>query len=194
MRLIDFDPMAQEGLNGVRVEKLTSLIQELKENPEKAAPLNKWAARVKWIGGFRNEVRAGGNLITSDEPEGLGGTGSALNPAQLLLAAVGTCLSVGLTANATAKGIKIDDLEIETEGRIDNILTFLGLSEKGHPGYKDVKLKVHLSADAPPDVLKKLLEYSVRTSPFCNTVVRKANLTTELHTGEETHQFRYSPA
>lgn len=186
--------VSEEGLNGVRVAKLTGLIQELKGSPEKAAPLNKWAARVKWLGGFRNEVYAEGNVIRSDEPDRIAGTGTGLNPAQLLLAAVGTCLSVGLAANATAKGIKIEDLEIETEGEIDNILTFLGLSEEGHPGYKDVRLKVYLKADAPPEVLKELTEYSVKTSPFCNTIVRQVNLTTELHTAKLKHEFQYVPA
>jgi uncharacterized OsmC-like protein len=184
----------QEGLNGVRIEKLTSVIQELKGSPEKAAPLNKWATRVKWLGGFRNEVYAEGNVIRSDEPDRIAGTGTGLNPAQLLLAAVGTCLSVGLAANATAKGIKIDDLEIEAEGEIDNILTFLGLSEEGHPGYKDVRLKVYLKSDSPSKVLKELIEYSVKTSPFCNTIVRPVNLTTELHTAGSEHQFQYLPA
>lgn len=185
--------ISEEGLNGVRVGKLTSLIQEFKENPEKAAPLNEWSARVKWLGGFRNEVYAEGNVIRSDEPDRVAGTGTGLNPAQLLLAAVGTCLSIGLAANATAKGIKIEDLEIETEGEIDNILTFFGVSEEGHPGYKDVRLKVYLKADAPPEVLKELTEYSVKTSPFCNTIVRKVNLTTELIAPQLKHEFLFIP-
>lgn len=186
--------VSEEGLNGVRVGKLSALIEELKEEPSKAEPLNKWSSRVKWLGGFRNEVYAEGNVVRSDEPERLAGTGTGLNPAQLLLAAVGTCLSIGLAANATAKGIKIKDLEIQAEGQIDNILTFFGLSREGHPGYKDVRLKVYLDADAPPEVVKELVEYSVRTSPFCNTVVRRANLTTEVSAPQLKHEFQFVPA
>lgn len=184
----------EEGLNRVRVGKLTTLVQELKEEPEKAEPLNRWTTRVKWLGGFRNEVYAENNIIRSDEPDRLAGTGTGLNPAQLLLASVGTCLSVGYAANATARGIKIDDLEIELEGQIDNILTFFGLSKQGHPGYKDVKVRVFLKSGAPPEAIKELHEYTVQSSPFCNTVARKVNLTTEIITPELKHEFPFNPA
>jgi uncharacterized OsmC-like protein len=186
--------MSEEGINGVRFGKLVSLIDELRGDPSKAEPLNQWNARVKWLGGFRNEVYAEGQAIRSDEPERLAGTASGLNPAQLQLAAVGTCLSVGYAANATARGIKIDDLEIEVEGKIDNILTFLGLSEKGHPGFQDVRVKVYLKCDAPPEVVKDLHDYTVRTSPFCNTLARQVNLTTEVITPNASHEFTFVPS
>ncbi len=186
--------MSEEGLNNVRFGKLLSLIEELKTDRDKAEPLNRWSARVKWLGGFRNEVYAEGQTIRSDEPERLAGTATGLNPAQLQLAAVGTCLSVGYAANATARGIKIDDLEIEVEGKIDNILTFLGLSDEGHPGYKDVRVKVYLKSDAPPESIKDLHDYTVRTSPFCNTVARQVNLTTEVITPNARHEFAFVPS
>ncbi len=167
-------------LNEVNVEKLTNVIQTLKENPEAAEPFNKWNARVKWLGGFRTAIQAGGYTIRSDEPEELAGTATGPNPAQLLLSATASCLAVGYAANATARGIKIDDLEIDAEGELDNILYFLGLSDKGHPGYKDVKFKVFLKSDAPAEALKELHEYTLRTSPICNSVARRVNLTAEL--------------
>ncbi len=109
-------------LNDVNVAKLTDVIQTLKENPEAAEPFNKWNAHVKWLGGFRTAIQAGGYTFRSDEPEELAGTGTGPNPAQLLLSATASCLAVGYAANATARGIKIDELEINAEGELDNIL------------------------------------------------------------------------
>lgn len=172
---------------------MSSLIEELKRDPSKGEPLNHWSTRIKWLGGFRNEVYAEGHTIRSDEPERVAGTGTGLNPAQLMLAAVGTCLSVGLAANATAKGIKIEDMEIQAEGEIQNILVFFGLSQEGQPGYENVKLKVYMKADAPPEVIKELTEYSVKTSPFCNTIARRVNLTTEVSTPQYKHEFPFIP-
>jgi uncharacterized OsmC-like protein len=167
-------------LNDVNVEKLTNLIETLKARPQDAEPFNRWNARVKWLGGFRSAIQAGGHTIRSDEPEELAGTATGPNPAQLLLSATASCLAVGYAANATARGIKIDELEIEAEGELDNILYFLGLSDEGHPGYRDVKFKVYLKSDVPPEALKELHEYTLRTSPICNSVARRVNLTAEL--------------
>ena len=46
--------------------------------------------------------------IASDEPAGLGGTDTAPNPVEQVLAALGNCLAVGSAANATARGIALD--------------------------------------------------------------------------------------
>ncbi len=175
-------------LNDVNVEKLTSLLETLKARPQDAEPFNRWNARVKWLGGFRTAIQAGGHTIRSDEPEDLAGTATGPNPAQLLLSATAACLAVGYAANATERGIKIDELEINAEGQLDNILYFFGLSNEGHSGYRDVKFDVYLKSDAPAEALKELHEYTLRTSPICNSVARRVNLTAKLVTPQVTDE------
>src|SRR6478735_9091523 len=54
-----------------------------------------------------------------DEPPGLLGDDTAPNPSEASLAALGSCLAVGIHANAVARGITVFKLEIELEGDLN---------------------------------------------------------------------------
>ena len=54
-----------------------------------------------------------------DEPPGLLGDDTAPNPSEASLAALGSCLAVGIHANAVASGITVYRLEIELEGDLN---------------------------------------------------------------------------
>lgn len=66
---------------------------------------------------------------------------------ELLLAALGSCLSVGDAANAAAMGIELDDLRFELEGDID-LRSFLRISEDVRPGYDSLTCTAFVDADA----------------------------------------------
>src|SRR5690348_18145192 len=54
-----------------------------------------------------------------DEPPPLLGDDTAPNPTEALLAALGTCVAVGLQANAVARGWTVRGIEVELEGDIN---------------------------------------------------------------------------
>lgn len=169
-------------LNGISLQKFEQLIETARRDPEAAKSLNQWSAKVQWLGGFRSQIYARGHSgIISDEPNELVGTDKGPNAVECILGALGSCLTVGYVANASARGIKIDSLEIGLDGEIDNILNFLGLSEEGHPGYKKIKAKVYLrSSDATPGQLRELHEYVLKTSPVGNTLRRSVAIEADL--------------
>jgi OsmC-like protein len=75
-----------------------------------------------------------------DEPPALLGDDTAPNPSEAALAALGSCLAVGIHANAVARGITVYKLEIELEGDL-NITAVWGtgdLSDKP-VGFTDVR-------------------------------------------------------
>jgi uncharacterized OsmC-like protein len=159
--------------NGVDATAVVAYAQNL----QAAAPADgtRFAANVHWRGGFRNEIQVRDLAPTyADEPEILGGTNSAPNPVELILGALGSCLSIGYTAGATARGITIRDLRIELEGRID-LPVFFGLKE-GHAGYEDIAVRVHLDTDAPAEAVSALHEAVLQTSPVGHTLARPADL------------------
>ena len=63
-----------------------------------------------------------------DEPPALLGDDTAPNPTEALLAALGSCLSVGIHANAVARGITLYKVEFELEGDI-NITAVWGVGD-----------------------------------------------------------------
>ena len=119
-------------------------------------------------------------------PFGGGGDADALSllnddmmpsPSESLLAALGSCLSVSIQANAAARAIPIRRLAIELEGDIDfaalwgtGDLDFKGL------GFETIRISVQIEADTPRAVLQALLDHAVRWSPIANTLYNPINL------------------
>jgi uncharacterized OsmC-like protein len=116
-----------------------------------------------------------------DEPPGLLGDDTAPNPSEASLAALGSCLAVGIHANAVARGITVFKLEIELEGDL-NITAVWGtgdLSEKP-VGFTDVRAKVTFEADKPRAELEELIAHARLWSPVANTFSRPVNVEVKL--------------
>src|SRR4051794_26113228 len=105
-------------VNGLDVQGLQDFGAALVAEPERRKTV--WRSKGTWEGGFRNTAWSRNHgPVAADEPAALGGTDSAPNPAELLLDAVGTCLSIGYTLNAAARGIELEALDLDVEGDID---------------------------------------------------------------------------
>jgi uncharacterized OsmC-like protein len=107
-----------------------------------------------------------------DEPPGLLGDDTAPNPTEALLAALGTCVAVGLQANAVARGWKIRGIAVDLEGDI-NITSVWGtgdLSPKA-VGLTAVRIKAHVEVDGATDAeIDDLIAHAGTWSPVLNTV------------------------
>jgi uncharacterized OsmC-like protein len=166
-------------LRSVSKEGLEKLAATAKENPDVIKSL-----KIKTVceGQFRN-LNFVRNLPEHviDEPPGLLGQDTAPNPSEAVLAALGSCLSVGIHANAVMRGITLTKLELEVEGRI-NITGVWGigdLSEK-RLGFTDVRVKVDLDGDASREELEDLVAHSNAWSPVANTLRNPVNVEVAL--------------
>lgn len=154
---------------------LDKLIANSKANPTAVKTLK---CKTVAEGRFRhlNYIRDLDPYIV-DEPPALLGDDTAPNPSEANLAALGSCIAVGIHANAVARGIKIQTLEIELEGDL-NITAVWGtgdLSEKP-VGFTDVRITVHLDADGSEDEINQILQIAETWSPVLNTVKRPVNV------------------
>ena len=116
-----------------------------------------------------------------DEPPTLLGDDTAPNPSEAVLAALGSCLAVGIHANAIAQGITIKTLEIELEGDI-NITSVWGagdLSDKP-VGFSAIRAKVNIEADRSKEELDRLVQHARSWSPVANTISRPVDLDVQL--------------
>lgn len=107
-----------------------------------------------------------------DEPPGLLGDDTAPNPTEALLAALGTCVAVGLQANAVARGWTVKGIEIESEGDI-NITSVWGTGDVSEKpvGLTAVRLKAHLDIEGASQAeLDELVAHAAQWSPVLNTV------------------------
>jgi len=112
-----------------------------------------------------------------DEPPALLGDDTAPNPSEAALAALGSCLAVGIHANAVARGITIRSLELELEADI-NITSVWGTGDTSPKpvGFDAVRAKVHLDADAPKEELDALIAHAAVWSPVANTFTKPVAL------------------
>jgi uncharacterized OsmC-like protein len=103
------------------------------------------------------------------------------SPSEALLAALGSCLSVSIQANAVARAIPIRRLVIELEGDID-FAALWGTGDLGFKGlgFETISISVRIEADTPRDVLKTLLDHAVRWSPVANALFNPINLDVAL--------------
>ena len=86
-----------------------------------------------------------------DEPPGLLGDDTAPNPSEASLAALGSCLAVGLHANAVHRGWIVNKLELELEGDL-NITAVWGTGDVSEKpvGFTDVRVKVDMECEGIP--------------------------------------------
>lgn len=163
----------QEPLNGINVPALQDTLAAVSREP--ALGSVGFGVHTRWLGQTRSVATVsnytlGGKLhpryfeILADEPPELLGGNSAPNPQELLLAALNACLTVGLVANAAARGIRIDKLEIHASGELD-LRGFLGLDESIKPGYEEVQYTVLIKSNAPAQELQDLHDHVMKTSP-----------------------------
>lgn len=167
-------------LNGLDLEAVGEIVGQVQKDPSLAEPLNHWSARFRWLGGFRGEAIIGNHAFLVDEPSDLAGKNTAPNAVEYLLGAYGACLSVGFVLNATKRGVAVKNLEFALDGSIDNILTFLGLSQDGHPGFREIKVKAFAQADADEATLQEIWKETVSSSPVGNTLTRSVAIQPEL--------------
>jgi uncharacterized OsmC-like protein len=107
-----------------------------------------------------------------DEPPALLGDDTAPNPSEALLAALGTCVAVGLQANAVARGFGVRHIGVELEADI-NITSVWGTGDLNPKpvGFEAIRLRVELDLDGASEAEKKaLIEHAVQWSPVLNTV------------------------
>lgn len=160
-------------------EGLQRLIAKGKDNPRAVRTLK---CRTVAEGRFRhlNFVR---NLPAHviDEPPALLGDDTAPNPSEALLAALGSCLAVGIHANAVAQNITVRKLELELEADI-NITSVWGTGDTSPKpvGFEAVRVSVHFDADAPRETLDALVAHATRWSPVANTYTKPVALSVGL--------------
>jgi uncharacterized OsmC-like protein len=170
-----------EIINGLDVEKLRELLKEAERNPDLVSKLNRWSARVAWLGeGFSLKSYVRNHSFLISEPSELGGPDTSPNPVEYILSALGACYAIGFIFNATKRGVRIRNLEVSLEGEIDNILVFLGLSSQGSPGYKRIVAKAYVDAEANETTIREIWEETVRTSPVGLTLSKPVEVVAEV--------------
>ena len=115
--------------------------------------------------------------VMEDEPEGLSGEQLAPNASEALLAAFGSCLAVGIHANAIAQGIPLQSLELELAADLNSTAVWgAGDLTPKTIGFESIRVSVRIEAEAPRASLEALVRHATLWSPVANTLHNPVHL------------------
>lgn len=158
-------------LNGVDVGALFATIAAVKQDPGLAE--FQFRASNRWLDGGLNRStiqafhgcraedssRSRPFVLDADEPPVLLGQDRGANPVEYVLHALAACLTTTMVYHAAARGIEIRGVQSSLEGDLD-LRGFLGLDPSVRKGYRCVRVRMQVDADAAPSTLRELAQYS----------------------------------
>lgn len=176
-------------LNGWNLDRMNEAIDGVRDQPE-AGRLT-WRSRLSWDGGFGADVRTCaieqlGEVmerrftLRGDHPPELLGHNTGPTAIETLLAALGSCLAGTFAAQATARGVAIESLEVDLEGAID-LNGFFGLRPVP-PGLSDLRVAFRVESDADDETLREILAAAKAHSPVHHTVATPVEIEASVET------------
>jgi uncharacterized OsmC-like protein len=155
--------------NGVDSAQMYGTLDAIKENP--ALGIFQFRAQNRWIDGAHNRSsikgfygagsedtsRAEAFGVDAGEPAVLLGFDTGPNPAEYLLHALAACLTTTLVYVATARKIRLTEVESTLEGNMD-VRGCLGLSDDVRNGFTSIRVNFKVKGDAPPEKLREIVE------------------------------------
>ena len=168
-------------LRPIDTDGLTKLGEAGKADPEQIKTLK---SKTVLEGQFKNlNYIRGLDPIVVDEPPGLLGEDTAPNPSEMALLSLGSCLSVGIQANATARGISLTKLEVNLEADI-NITAVWGTGDVDPSkilGVREVRAFYDIEAPGVSrEELDDLVKHATKWSPVANTYINPVPVKVEL--------------
>ncbi|MBV9523180.1 MAG: OsmC family protein [Alphaproteobacteria bacterium] len=133
---------------------------QYRESPE-AATITLRAAGELGVDGLTCKVETGRALVEAGLHPATGGTGLHACSGDMLLEALVACAGVTLKAVATALDLPLRGGKVSAEGDLDFRGT-LGVAKDAPVGFRAIRLRFDLDADAAPDQLATLLKLTER--------------------------------
>jgi uncharacterized OsmC-like protein len=174
-------------LNGWDVDAMNEAVEGVKEEPESGRLT--WRSRVRWDRGFGLDVRTReieqlGDVVErpftlrGDHPPELLGGNTGPTAIELLMGALGSCMAGTFAAQATARGVEVESLEVDVSADMD-LNGFFGL-QPVDAGVSDVDLVFRVRADASPEVLQEIADAARAHSPVFDSVTRPVGVETAV--------------
>ncbi len=161
---------------------INDIQQMYRDDVEKSKIVFKTSSRLG--GRFRSDVTIRNHALTIDEPESIGGSDLGPSPAEVILAALGSCQEITYRAYATALGISLDSVSVELEGDID-FRGFFAVDETIRPGFEAIRARVKIESSAPAAELEKLREVVNSHCPVLDILSNPVPVSLDFVVGDE---------
>ena len=132
--------------------------------------------------GTRVDLKAGSFEFAADEPVSVGGTGTAANPVQLALAALGSCQAITYRYWAEQLGLRLDGVTVQVEADFD-VGAFFGFPGAGTPAPSGVRCSVVIEGPEPSDRYDELIAVVDEHCPLLDLFTRSIPVERSVTTG-----------
>ena len=164
--------------NGVNVQALLDAREVLKDVPE--ATKFTWRATCKWQTGTYSKTNLKGffglgqeqshkteTSFEADHPEVFAAEDRGITPIEYVLVGLASCLTAGIAAVAQNRGVQLNSVESQLEGKMD-IRGILGMDS-------DVR-----NGDAPRKEIEAIVAQSQKRSAVYDIIANPVNVSVEV--------------
>ena len=176
--------------NGVNVQALLDAREALKGAP--GATAFTWRATCKWQTGTYSKTNVKGffglgqeqshkteTSFEADHPEIFAAEDRGITPIEYVLVGLASCLTAGIAAVAQNRGVQLNSVESQLEGKMD-IRGILGMDSEVRNGYDDVKVTFKIDADATKDEIEAIVAQSQKRSAVYDVITNPVNVTVQV--------------
>jgi len=177
--------------NGVNSAALTAARDALVGMPEAAEFA--WRSTTEWLRGTHSRSTVTGfsglgeehvhtKMFTfdADHPECFASMDQGATPVEIVLSALGSCLTAGVAAVAQHRGIQLRSVTATIEGTM-NILGILGADPETRNGFSGVTVRFDIDADAGADEIAALVAQSQKRSAVFDIMTNPTTVVVEAH-------------
>ena len=176
--------------NGVNTAALLGAREALTATPE-AAEFT-WRATCSWVRGThsRSTVESFWGLgqehshlstynFDADHPECFASKDLGATPAEYVLVALASCLTAGVAAVAQYREIQLRSVTATVEGHM-NVLGILGADPDVRNGYRDIRVRFDIDADASREDIEALVAQSQKRSAVFDVLTNPTDVVVEV--------------
>ncbi|TIO67748.1 OsmC family protein [Mesorhizobium sp.] len=150
----------------------------LHSSPEKAVAT--FSAHSRLGDGVDSSVSTRQFTIKVGEPAGLGGTDTAPNPVEYILAALGSCQEITYRLYADALGIPVRSVSVKLEGEID-LRGLFNVDASIRPGFRNIFGTVTIDSTASEVESQRLKDTVDQHCPVLDILKNPVPVSLELH-------------
>ena len=177
--------------NGVNVEALLGAREALTEAPEAAKFV--WRAESEWKNGTHTESsvqrffglgeeqsHVQEYVYDTDHPEIFASEDKGSTPVEFVLVGLAGCLTAGIAAVATHRGIQLNSVRATIDAPMD-IQGILGIDSDVRNGFEGITVSYQIDANASEDDIAAIVAQSQKRSAVFDIIANPTNVHVEVN-------------
>lgn len=120
-----------------------------------------YTAKAQFVNGLEINVGTRSHTIKVDQSAERGGTNKGMNPMELLLSSIATCLTMTVLLATEKADLKVEDISVKVEGDRDACV---------RPGLNVIRTTVNVKTNVPSKTMEQFIREIALNAPVVESV------------------------